>query len=807
MSDLATNPLPVDAIREKLLLALKTGPVVLTAPTGTGKSTQVPRWIGGRVLVVQPRRVACRAVAGRIAELEGLRLGERIGYRVRDDDCSGPSTEILVVTPGIVLGSPALLEDCDLVILDEFHERRLDTDLILALLIQKRAAFMMMSATMEAERVAQHVGGVHLEVEARNYPVEQSYDSPGDELPEVQGLEGRVLRALKQRAPIEGDALVFVPGKAEVASVQEALGSQGWSVQVLHGGLTLEQQSRVLRASSERRVIVATNVAETSVTIPGVRLVIDSGLVRRTAYHGGRSYLTLTPIAEDSADQRAGRAGRTAPGECVRLWGARAQLNAVTPPEIHRESLVPLVMTTAALNLRAEDLSFLDAPKSYALLDARQRLVALGALEGAALGEEGEARDTLTERGLALVGLPLDPWLSRILVEAEQTGALQEAIDLVAALDQSTAYLFGSLVKEEELDVVGCDAAVLVTAVRRTRAPSSALGSALREARFRACRLRQAFRQPALIEDGSGFAINESERERLIRTLLKADPACAHVARRRKNSLVFAGGGAELTLARESRVNRLLESAENGGKQVEAVVVLGSRAFFKGRERRLLATFASQVPLKWLSEAGLGETRVAGAAFDRKDMRTRRLVSTVERLLAGKVIDSWDEEPTGELARQAIVQLFLSGRLYPKAFKQAQRHLSRRALAFRLGERSEASFFKNFPRPPALQEWISAQLEEWGLESGEDLALLSENDFVPEDVPAELAPQLDDQYPAEVDLGDCLYEVAYDLEKKQVTLSIVRGARKTPPPASYLPKFSGFRVFVEAGGSFHPLRR
>lgn len=797
--------LPVDAIRRELLEALAQRPVVLTAPTGTGKSTQVPRWIAGRVLMIQPRRVAARAVAARIAELDGVTLGSEVGYRVRDEDRSQTSTRILVVTPGIVLGRPALLEEFDAVILDEFHERRLDTDMIVGLLLAlpegTRPAFIVMSATLDAKRLAVHLSGQHLSVEARHFPVEVSYAETADALPTVRDLERRVLQAITRLNEEPGDILVFLPGKSEISSVERALLGTSRQVVVLHGGLNLEQQAAVLRSEGPPRILLSTNVAETSVTIPGVRVVIDSGLVRRTTYHEGRSYLELRPIAEDSAAQRAGRAGRTAPGKALRLWGGRAQLLQETPPEIYRESLVPLVMTAAAQRLRPEALRLVDPPKKYALRDARDRLVELGLLRSSISATT--APDELTEHGRRLYGLPLDPWLSRILVEAEVQGCLDLALPLVAALEQPLATKLARLAPDEVLEVAGCDALALLWVMREQPAASGAEGQALREAQrtlFRLCRAM------GLTRNVSVPVVNLARRKQLLCTLMRADRRMAHVARRRKGRLSFSNGGTEKELSKDSRLFTLEAQRTPTEAGVMTAVVLSSRAVSSGTDRTVFATIVAPVDARWFAELGLGEERVSEARPEKKGPLKGKLVVERERIYCGSIIEQGQVVPQGALAREAIARLFLSKRLFPKSYAEACARLSRRGLAAQLGQKREG-FFEGCVSPPSLSEWLTIRLEELGVESGEDLALLSADDFLPDDVTAALLPQLKERFPQQVDVGDAVYAVEYDLEKGQVLLNLVRGHRTKPPQSQYLPRFEGFRVFVEAGGSFHAVRR
>lgn len=802
--------LPIEALRGQFLREIAERPVIITAPTGTGKSTGVPRWLFQArsaspkrpIVVVQPRRVAARAVAARVAELEGVELGKEVGYRVRDDDATSRETRLLVATPGILLADPVLLKDAEVVVLDELHERRLDTDLLFALLAQTGRPFVAMSATMDGQKVADAALGVHLHVEVRTYPVDIEYYDASPELPSARELEKRVRSALSRLPSVEGDVLVFLPGKGEIERVAAALGTSEGELVPLHGGLDLRSQARALSPSKKRRIILSTNVAETSLTIPGVRAVIDSGLVRRTNYHDGRSYLSLAHVALDSADQRAGRAGRTAPGHCLRLWGTQARLTPATPPEIHREELGPLVFTCALLGVDPGSLPFLDAPKGYALSEAQSRLVELGVVELPGVKSQTEKGiPRLTEVGSQLYGLPLDPWLSRVLIEAKKTGCLEDAIALVALLEQPQASALSRAAPDEQLAQHTCDAEALVYTLREAEAETGALRQALREARSTAARLRRAFGLTGAAPRGA-----ITDRKLLLQTILKADPGCASVARPRKRGITFSNGGTEMEVARDSRVNRLLTSL-NPADQVDALVVLQTHGVAAGADHKLFITLASPVPLALLAEAGLGTVSVKEARVSKAAPLKGKLVVTLERTYAGRLLRTTEEEPTGQNARIAIVELFVKGALHQAMKKEAVRRLARRSLAHALGQHPDFPHFKSCAEAPSLAEWLLLHLQTLGVESGDDLALLSPSDFLPPDVPAELSGTLDERFPLEVDVGDCLYRVEYDLKKRQATLSIARGARQKPPPPNYLPRFEGLRVFVEAGGSFHPMRR
>ncbi|MGD8860979.1 MAG: helicase-related protein [Myxococcales bacterium] len=777
--------LPIDAARERIAAAVQTGRVVLSAPTGTGKSTRVPGFCAGTVLVVEPRRVACMTLAERVASELGAELGDEVGYWVRDDRRLGAGTRIVFATPGVTLRARELL-DRDVVILDEFHERGLETDLLLALLQQRRQrGLMVMSATLETGRIADALAAERIEVQGRNHPVEIRH-VPGEVLlPDPHGLEQRVVAAVDMAAGLPGDVLVFLPGKAEIGRVATALAGRGeLEVVELHGSLSLQAQRRAFAPGKKRKVVLATNVAETSVTVPGVGVVIDSGLVRRTRYHYGRAYLTLTPIAMDSAEQRAGRAGRTGPGVCLRLWSASAQLEATTPPAIHREPLSPLLLAAAAAGARMEELPFLDPPTEHALNDARQELRALGAID------DGGG---LTGGGRELFGLPLDPALGRILLEARQRGTLDDAIDLVAALSVGRP-LFAPGARQddrdEDLRERGCDATALIRAVRVGEPRRHGLSAgALHEARAAAKRLRQALGTQA-----STNAQREVDRSALAATILAADPRTAHVTRERKKRVAFSNGGTELELARESAVQR--------GRLPEAIAVLSVQALGDRRGGRLLlCTCAMPLSLSHLAEAGLGREQVG-------EVRLKRGVAlaTVERVYARRVLQTEERVPTGELARHAIAELLTRGRLLPDAVQDARAQLEATALAHRLKARGRLHGDAPLPAAGELQPWLLSRLSQLGVESGEDVALLSAADLQPEPLPYEVQTMLEREFPLRVDMGDAIYRVEYDLGKSRATLHLIKGNRQTPPTRAFLPKLGGLRVFVEAGGRMHLVR-
>ncbi|MFO1400934.1 MAG: ATP-dependent helicase HrpB [Steroidobacteraceae bacterium] len=431
---------------------------VLQAPPGAGKSTLVPlalldaAWARGRrILLLEPRRLAARAVAARMAATLGERVGVTVGYRMRLDTQVSAATRLEVVTEGVLtrlLHSDPALEGVAAVIFDEFHERSLQADLGLALCLDARAQLgaefrvLVMSATLDGARVAALLDGAPVvDVPGRAYPVDLQYLGQGAPLlPGGRDSPERAAAAAVRRAlaATAGDVLVFLPGAGEIRRVQGMLQQaelpRGTQLLPLYGELAAAEQDAALAPSppGQRRVVLATNIAETSLTIPGVTVVVDSGLVRRARFDPvtGMSRLETLAVSRASADQRAGRAGRTAPGTCYRLWsaGAHAALAPYTPAEILEADLAPLALDLARWGARdAAGLRWLDAPPAPMLEQARELLARLGALDAAG---------RLTATGRAMAALPVHPRLAHMLVAARALEAVPLAAELAALLGE-----------------------------------------------------------------------------------------------------------------------------------------------------------------------------------------------------------------------------------------------------------------------------------------------------------------------------------------------------------------------------------
>jgi ATP-dependent helicase HrpB len=441
--------LPIDEVLPELLAALRAGAnAVLQAPPGAGKTTRVPLalldqpWLAGRRLIMlEPRRLAARAAARFMAAQLDEEPGGRVGYRTRLDSRIGRRTRIEVVTEGTL--TRLLQDDPELaaygaVIFDEFHERSLQADLGLALTLEAQQALrpdlrlLVMSATLDAEPVAQLLGGAPLiSSHGRAYPVERRYLPPG-RTPLEQHTAGCVRRALEQES---GSVLVFLPGGREIRRVARLLGPSlpaDVTLTPLYGDLAQTAQDAAIAPAppGRRKVVLATAIAETSLTIEGIRIVVDAGLSRRSRFDpgSGLSRLATTRVSLAAAEQRAGRAGRLQPGVCYRLWSEseHSRLAAFSPPEIREADLSPLVLELAQWGARApERLQWLDLPPAPAWAQARELLQRLGALD---------AEGRISEHGRSLLALGLPPRLGHMVREGERRGWLHLSSALAALL-------------------------------------------------------------------------------------------------------------------------------------------------------------------------------------------------------------------------------------------------------------------------------------------------------------------------------------------------------------------------------------
>ena len=447
------TPLPIDAVLDALSGTLeRSNTAVLVAPPGAGKTTRVPLalhdapWVGDRKIIgLEPRRIAARASAERMAKSLGERAGETVGYRVRFGSKVSRATRIEVVTEGIF--TRQILDDPELtgiaaVLFDEFHERSLDADLGLALArdaqqgLREDLRILVMSATLDGARVARLLGDAPVvESEGRAFPVETRYVGRKPDAPVERQMAETIASALRADA---GSVLAFLPGAAEIRRTQTMLAERVHDASVeivpLFGALDAAVQDRAISPAPKggRKVVLATSIAETSLTIEGVRIVVDSGLARVPRYEPdiGLTRLETVRASRAAVDQRRGRAGRTEPGVCYRLWDEpqTASLAAHTQPEILSADLSSLVLDLAQWGVSdPATLSFLDPPPQPAWKEARDLLNELGALDG-----DGR----LTDEGRRLRALALPPRLARMIVDAADHGAAAQAADIAAILTE-----------------------------------------------------------------------------------------------------------------------------------------------------------------------------------------------------------------------------------------------------------------------------------------------------------------------------------------------------------------------------------
>jgi ATP-dependent helicase HrpA len=446
--------LPVSARRHEIAAAITDHQVViLCGETGSGKTTQLPkiclelkRGAAGMIAHTQPRRIAARTVAARIAQELGGPLGEQVGYRVRFSDRVSEQNSLRVMTDGILLAetqTDRFLNAYDTIIIDEAHERSLNIDFLLGYvkgLLPKRPELKLIitSATIDAQRFARHFDGAPvIEVSGRLYPVEIRYRPiQADEVSgEAHELSEAIVDAVDElaRGSTSGDVLVFLPGEREIRESAEELRKRHpahTEILPLFARLSAQEQEQVFQRGSGRRIVLATNVAETSLTVPGIEYVIDSGLARvnRYSYRNKVEMLQVEPISRASADQRAGRCGRVSSGICLRLYGeddyrSRPEF---TDPEILRSSLASVILRMKALKLgEVEDFPFVDTPSSRAIADGYQLLAELNAVDD---------QRRLTPIGGQLAKLPVDPRMARMIVAARDEGCLSEILIIASGL-------------------------------------------------------------------------------------------------------------------------------------------------------------------------------------------------------------------------------------------------------------------------------------------------------------------------------------------------------------------------------------
>ena len=668
-------PLPIDEVLAPLVGALQRhASVVLRAPTGAGKTTRVPPALldaglagGKQIVMLEPRRLAARAAARRIAFERGAELGGEVGWRVRFDNKSSRATKILVVTEGILvrrLQDDPFLEDVGCVVFDEFHERSLDTDLSLAMVrkLQREARpelkLVAMSATLTPQGLSRYLGDAPIvESQGRLYPVEVEYLPSDPRTPLGKQISVGVARALERTS---GHVLAFLPGVGEIRRAGEDIAAmcqrRGVDVLELYGDLPAEQQDAVLGASARRKVVLATNVAQTSVTIDGVTAVVDSGLARVLRYDAGIGLdrLELERISRASAEQRAGRAGRTAPGVCWRLWseGEQRSLDEDDEPEIRRVDLASAALQLYSWGERdLEQFGWYEPPAEAALARADALLRKLGAVD---------ERGATTALGQRMASLPAHPRLARLLIAGEELGCAERSAFAAALLSERDPFLRGrerrgaSHVSDSDL----FDRVRALEDFEDFGTSDSELGVLERGAARGVLRAKDQLLR-MVRNDGKPASATS-----LARAVLAAFPD--RLARRRapKDRRGVMAGGRGVTLAESSAV-----------ADAELFVCLDIDAGKRGERAEAQVRVASGVEREWLPRE-----RVRSEVAVLFDERVERVTAVKRTVFEDLVLDEVqaglpdDGEPSRVLAEAAAKRF---ERVWPKDDKDVERFVAR----------------------------------------------------------------------------------------------------------------------------------
>ncbi|MDL5027840.1 helicase-related protein [Vibrio sp. TMPB1044] len=777
--------LPIDAYQNVFHEQIVNSHLVVEAETGSGKSTRLPIWASqhGRVLVVEPRRIACTSLAKYLAQQSGEKLGSKVGYAIKLESEYNEQTDVVFVTPGIALRwlSEDGLASFDVIVVDEFHERRWDIDLLVAILKQKASHHLVItSATIEGERLAYYLDANRISCEGRTYQVEIEHRANESRtLPDIRHLEQRIAEEVNHQLIASfGDMLVFLPGKKEIVQCEQAL-AKNPDIQVIKLHASVSDKERDLALSGRnidtagnglRKVILATNVAETSLTIPDIGVVIDSGLERRTVQRNGRTTLMLKSISRASAKQRAGRAGRVMDGVCVRLYGEHAALELVTPPELQREELTEPMLAAACCGSPLESLSFLDPIPEKSLNSATQTLLTMEAING---------NHQITEHGKKLYPLPIDALYADIVTRIK-TKALKEAmVDLTAALSVP-ARLYQLPSNAEHLEALaqqekeGCDLCLLIQIVRGREYPHLEIDQqALNEAQGLAKQMREVFELPQL-EVASRF-----QRIELLKTIVNLHPELVFV-RRLKRKEAFANGALEVVLGRQ---NRFPDNAQ-------AMLVLDTHSLpGRGVKQTLtLATVTAPIPLELIVDAQLGEWEQGETIVNDDGVFTEMALMYAGRTITTKLVVA-----EGQLSLKPIVDLVLSGVQLPGFAKVRTQEIKHWQLYVKLGLDEQTQYTPEIENIN-FELWFIEQLEVLGVTDVSELEMFDHADIPFDGIPTWFYSEFSEKYPFALSLADLQLDVEYLPARKLIYVHYQSGSRKLSPKRWELPTWSGWRI-------------
>ncbi|MCR9769255.1 helicase-related protein [Vibrio harveyi] len=771
------SQLPIDSLQAEFDQLVNHHHLVVEAETGSGKSTRLPLWSAnhGRVLVIEPRRIACTSLAEFLADQSGQPLGKQIGYAIKLHAHYDENTKVVFVTPGVALRwfAEDKLASFDIVMVDEFHERRWDIDLLTAILKQeKQHRLIVTSATLEGEKLANYLDAKRLRSEGRCFPVTVTHRSLDSRyLPNKKGCENDVVRTVKEALEDEeGDILVFLPGRKEITQCAQMLQNiNDVMIVKLHASVSDEERHHALTVQNQRKVVLATNVAETSLTIPNIRVVIDSGLERRTVQRNGRTALTLTHISKASAAQRMGRAGRVAEGACIRLFGEHAPLELVTPPELHREELVEPMLAAACCGYRLSELQFLDALPEKSLLSASQTLRGMEAID-----QQGD----VTEHGKKVYPLPIDALFADLVTRMQTKSEKEAMIDLAAALSVPAQLhqLQGgesaeALAQEEPF---GCDASLMIRLVRGEQLPGVNVDvSVLEEAQGLAKQMREVFELPEL------DVASRHKRDELTKAIAKLHPELVFVRRERRRD-ALGNGLMEMVVGRNSRFS----------DKSEAALVLDSHSVpGRGVKQTLnLASVMLPVSLALLRELELGEWQQGETNYEEEVPR-----ATMHLIYAGRTICTEYQALQGEVAVQSIVEMIDEQALLPGFAPLRKQQIQHWKIYNALGL-NQTPVDKSMLDDLSFSTWLVEQLETLGVESVEDIELFDADDIPFEGIPDWEYQDFAEQFPLKLVLAELKLDVEYFVSRKLVHVIYTEGNRKGDPKRWELPRWSGWKV-------------
>ncbi len=766
--------LPICAIRSEFSASISQKNLVIQSETGSGKSTHLPLWAAekGRVLVIEPRRIACTALAEYLALKSGTDLGTEIGYAIKLDSQYTESCKVVFVTPGIAL--KWFMEDklatFQFIMIDEFHERRWDTDILLALLNKHKAhRLILTSATIESGPLAKYANADVLVAEGRQFTVAVSnIAAHSQQMPTDKDLEQRIIDTLQQtiQQGEVGDILVFLPGKKEITQCAQITTIKLPNVKVisLFAGVSDTHRNQALTPSSQQRVIFATNVAETSLTIPNITLVIDSGLERRTHQRNGRTTLSLQAISKASREQRSGRAGRTQAGRAIRLFGEHAPLDSMTPPELQREELVEAVLAAASCGAKLRDMPLLESLPEKSLSAAEEKLKLMGAIDSELF---------ITDYGLRLFPLPIDTLFSHMISVVEGKAEKETVVDVVAGLSVSNK-LFSLSNSEMALDEFlrwnpkSCDVVTLVSIIRGHECYGLTIDDELRkEAQALAIQIRSELSLPDL------EVSSRLKRDEVLQQLVKKLPELVYI-RREKRREAFGNGKQEVVLGRHSHFLPIYEAA-----------VVFNQFSLPGRGNKqtlTIGTALAPIELPWIIDSGLADCRIGECINDDQDLKIAHEYYYANRLLMIKYVELTEVD-----AIPAIVSQVMEGSILPSFKEKRMTEIAAWQLYCQLNGNKMSSVV-------TFESWFAAQLEELGITSLEDMMLFDETDFIFDGIPEWEISDFIKTYPQHIVLPDITLSVDYFPQSKRILLNYVKGQRKGDVKRWELPTWSGWRI-------------